>query len=317
MTRASSVRDPYTVLGVSRTASAEEIKRAYRELAKKHHPDRNPHDKKAEHKLKELNAANDFLSDAERRRRYDAGEIDASGQDTFAGFQQSFRDTPRARGSARRGQGARSFFDPSDFMSDDILGELFGGGMRGGKGREPASRDVNYTLNVPFVEATLGGKRSIRLADGKEVSLTIPPGTTDGTKLRLKGQGQAPRIGGTPGDAYIQIKVDPHPFFTRDGQDLHCEIPVSLTEAVLGATIRVPTLGGFVEMRVPKNANTGTKLRLKGKGVPAATPTGTPGDQYIRLSVMLPDTGTDDLADFLQGWKPGHAFNPRRKAGLE
>lgn len=317
MTR-SSVRDPYTVLGVSRSASAEEIKRAYRDLAKKHHPDRNQNDKKSEQKLKEINAANDFLSDPDRRRRYDAGEIDASGQDTFAGFNSGgFRDAPR-RGSARRGQGARSFFDPSDFMSDDILGDIFGGRTRGNRdsATAPATRDVNYTLNVPFAEATLGGKRSIRLADGKEVTLTVPPGTADGTRLRLKGQGQPPRFGGAPGDAYIQIKVDPHPFFKREGQDIHCEIPVSLTEAVLGATIRVPTLSGFVEVRVPPNANTGTKLRLKGKGVPAATHDGSPGDQYIRLSVMLPDAPDDALTRFLKDWKPGHTFDPRRKAGL-
>ena len=311
----SSVRDPYTVLGIGRPSSADDIKKAYRELAKKLHPDRNPNDKKAEAKLKEINAAYNFLSDADKRRRYDAGEIDANGQEKVFSYQRHSR--PHAR---QRGHGARNFFDADDFTTEDILNDIFGMGKKktasSSSAPEPnSSRDVNYTLKVPFEEAMLGGKRTIKLADGKEVSLAIPPGSEDATKLRLKGQGQPGRFGGAAGDAYILLSVDPHAFFIREGYDIKCELPVSLTEAVLGGAIRVPALGGLVEMKVPKHANTGTVLRLKGKGVPKTD--GTAGDQYVKLKIVLPDEMDDSLGEFLKKWKPGQHFNPRKKAGLE
>lgn len=332
----SSVRDPYTVLGVSRQASAPELKKAYHKLAKQYHPDNNQGDKKAEAKLKEINAAYEFLSDTDKRDRYDRGEIDANGQEKifvhpgYDGMGRSTRSNPFSRGSAgsdarsQQGSGARFFFDENDFTSDDIISEIFGGSRRAktssnAKQQQQASagRDINYKLTVPFIEATLGGKRSITLAGGKEVSLNIPAGTESGTKLRLKGQGEKQRGGGM-GDAYIEITVEPHPFLTRQGADIYCTIPVSLEEAVLGASIKVPTLSGMVAVKVPKNANTGTKLRLKGKGVPHKD--GTAGDHYITLSLVLPDQPDEELAAFLQKRADKRAagpFNPRKAKGLE
>lgn len=319
----STPRDPYVVLGVPRSASAEEVKKAYHKLAKQYHPDRNPGDKKAETRLKEANAAYGILGDKDKRQRYDSGEIDENGQEKSYSYQ-SYRPqgTHHAHGQSRPyGQGARSFFDADDFTSEDIINNLFGGGRgkRGGRTSHeeplPPGKDVNYTLQLPFIEATLGGKRSIRLSGGKEVTLSIPPGTIDGTRLRLKGQGVAARSGGPLGDAYIEITVTPHPLFKREGEDITCEVPVSLQEAVLGGTIRVPTLTGLVDVKVPKNSNSGTLLRLKGKGVPHKD--GNSGDQYVRLKVVLPDTPDDGLINFLKHWTDASGFNPRRKAGME
>lgn len=337
----SSIRDPYTVLGVSRQASAPELKKAYHKLAKQYHPDNNQGDKKAEAKLKEINAAYEFLSDTDKRDRYDRGEIDANGQEKifvhpgYDGMGRGTRGNPFSRGQtsgdsrsqqgrSQQGSGARFFFDENDFTSDDIISEIFGGSRRAKtsssthqQSHTSAGRDINYKLTVPFIEATLGGKRSITLAGGKEVSLNIPAGTESGTKLRLKGQGEKQRGGGM-GDAYIEITVEPHPFFTRHGADIHCTIPVSLEEAVLGASIKVPTLSGMVAVKVPKNANTGTKLRLKGKGVPHKD--GTAGDHYITLSLVLPDQPDEELAAFLQKRADKRAagpFNPRKAKGLE
>lgn len=315
----SSMRDPYLVLGLtSRSVSQEEIKKAYHKLAKLYHPDRHQGDKKNEAKFKEVNAAYDIIGDKEKRARFDRGEIDAAGreQDTFGsgGYQRSYTHSQRPRGA-----GARSFFDADDFSTEDIINDIFGGMRRGRNQRqqeEPLKpgKDISYTLKLPFIEATMGGKRSIQLAGGKEVSLTIPPGTVDGTKLRLKGQGISARSGGPTGDAYITINVEPHKLFKRDGNDIHVEVPVNLQEAVLGATIRVPTLSGLVDVKVPKNSNTGTILRLKGKGVPLAE---GPGDQYVRLKLMLPDQPDDSLIGFLKEWSSASGFNPRKKAGLE
>lgn len=311
----SSTRDPYIVLGVGRSASADEVKKAYHKLAKLYHPDRNQGDKKAEGKLKEANAAYAILGDKDKRARFDSGEIDADGQERVYNYQ-NYRQQQRPRS---QGFGARNFFDADDFTTEDIINNIFGGrGKQRGRAAEEEplkpGKDINYTLKLGFVEATLGGKRSIKLAGDKEVALTIPPGTVDGTKLRLKGQGVSARSGGPAGDAYIEISVEPHKLFRREGADIQVEVPVSLQEAVLGATIRVPTLTGLVDVKVPKNSNTGTTLRLKGKGVPLAAGA---GDQYVRLKVVLPDEPDDSLISFLKEWTEASGFNPRKKAGLE
>jgi DnaJ-class molecular chaperone len=319
-------RDPYDVLGISRSASAEEIKKAYHKQAKLYHPDRTQSDKKAEAKLKEANGAYEILGDKDKRHRFDQGEIDANGQEKVY----NYRPPPQPK----RGAGAKRYFEESDFTTEDIINDLFGGAKRtrGGFGGfagmgmggtsstgapEPAGggKDISYTLKLSFTEATLGGKRSIQLTGGKEVSLTIPPGTVDGAKLRLKSQGATARGGGVAGDAYITMQVEPHPLFKREGMDITCEVPVALEEAVLGATIRVPTLTGLVDVKVPKNSNTGTALRLRGKGVPKAD--GSAGDQYVRLKVVLPDQPDEGLIDFLRNWGSASGFNPRKKAGME
>ncbi len=322
------MRDPYTVLGIKKSSSADEIKKSYRDLAKKYHPDRNQGDKSAEHKLKEINAAYNFLNDAEKRRRFDAGEIDANGQETFSSYQQAYNYG--ANPSSRRG-GASHFFDENDFVSEDIINELFGARKRrsnpsygfessGFSSRTQTNttttRDINYTLSIPFIEAALGSKRTIKLGENEEVAITIPVGTESNTKLRLKGKGQKARFGNAAGDAYILLHVEPHTFFTKEGRDIRCEVPISLTEAVIGGSIRVPTLSGSVEMKVPAGTQDGAMLRLKGKGIPAST-TSAAGDQYVRLKITIPDTKDEELALFLKKWKAGLAFNPRKNAGLE
>lgn len=304
--------DPYTILGVSKSASADEIKSAYRKLAKKLHPDVNPGRKDIEHKFKEVTAAYDLLSDKEKRARFDRGEIDGQGQERgFAGggHQQWRRGKP--------GEDPFAHFGGMEGM-EDIFAQFMGGGRGGRRGagaaQQPRGGDVTYSLAVPFVEASLGGKRRVTLTSGKTIDISIPPATEDGHKLRLRGQGQE-GIGGA-GDAIIEIRVEPHPHFTRKDNDIVLEAPVSLPEAVLGATITVPTLGGSVAVKVPKGANTGTTLRLKGKGIPSPTAKGgEAGDMFVKLKIVLPEPVPGDLGDLVEKWAKKNAYDPRKKLG--
>jgi len=308
------VRDPYLVLGVPRSADADAIKKAYRALAKELHPDLNPGRDDVEQRFREVAAAYDLLGDADKRARFDRGEIDASGA--------ARADRPRGRAGGGRGGRARPegfSFDPDDLFSDLFrdragAGAAGGGGKAGGAG--PRGSDVTYSLTVPFVEAALGTRRRIALSTGKSLEVTIPPGTRDQQKLRLRGQGLAGLGGIPPGDAIVEVWVEPHPFFTREGADIHVEVPVSLNEAVLGASIRVPTVDGTVQVKVPPGSNTGTRLRLRGKGVADQETKGS-GDQYVTLKVVLPDPPDPALAELVEQWAKTGAYNPRRKAGLE
>ncbi len=311
------MKDPYKFLGLDKSASAEEIKAAYRKLAKKLHPDLNPGDSAIEQKFKEISQAYGILGDSDKRQRFDRGEIDASGQETAAaragsGFYRAYADG---------GQGnkyTRFEFGP-EFDVEDIFSDLFSrrGARRGA--------DVNYAVKVSFQEAALGAKKRIRLAAGKTLDVTIQPGTENGQTLRLKGQGRpgptktgrgkTGRGHAPAGDAFIRVEVVPHPYFVRDGRDIRLDLPITLKEAVLGASVQVPTIHGKVAMKIPPGANSGQSLRLKGKGVPAGK--GQPaGDQYVRLSVMLPDEPDEALKDFIEGWPGGDRYDPRRKAKL-
>ncbi|WP_114395143.1 DnaJ C-terminal domain-containing protein [Oleisolibacter albus] len=299
------MRDPYQILGVGRTASAEDIKSAYRRLAKQYHPDLNPGRADIEHKFKDVNAAYGLLSDAEKRARYDRGEIDANG-------------TERPDRSFRRAYAGAGPRDESFKFEDDPFADFFGTGKRrygSSAGVKAKGSDVAYSVTVPFAEACLGTRRRLQLSTGKSIDVVVPPGTRDQTKLRLKGQG-LPGLGGAgAGDAIVEVHVDAHPYFTRRDDDIHMDVPVTLQEAVLGATIKVPTLDGQVAVKVPKGSNTGTLLRLKGKGVPAAEGKGS-GDQYCRLVVVLPDRPDADLSAFVEKWAKNHDYDVRRKAGL-
>lgn len=304
--------DPYQILGVSKSASADEIKSAYRKLAKKLHPDLNPGRKDIEHKFKEVTAAYDLLSDKDKRARYDRGEIDAQGQERGFGGGDPFR------GAYRRGGRTGAQADPFTGFGgaegfEDIFAHFMGGGRRGASQQQSPQRggDVTYSLSVPFVDAANGGKQRVTLSSGKTIDVTIPPGTEEGHKLRLRGLGQEGPAG--TGDAIIEIHVQPHAFFTRKDNDIALEAPVSLPEAVLGATIKVPTLDGSVAVKVPKGANSGTTLRLKGKGIPAAK--GDAGDMFVKLKIVLPDPVTDDLSDVIEKWAKKHAYDPRKKLG--
>lgn len=315
-----ATRDPYSVLGVSRSSSADDIKKAYRKLAKLHHPDLKPGDAANEERFKEISAAYTLLSDSEKRAKFDRGEIDASGQERHAG----------PRGHAGRGRAYSGTADDSFFGGgggDDWFSDLFGGGRRrgaagasagGGSGTGPKVRgsDIAYSVTVPFVEAAQGTKRRISLSNGKSIDVSVPPGTENEQKLRLKGQG-LPGMGGMPnGDAIIEVHVEPHPFFTRQDGDIHVEVPITLNEAVLGATITVPTISGKVAVKVPPGANTGSVLRLRGKGVVSQS-AGTTGDQYVKLKVMLPDPPDAELVRFMEQWSKTRSYDVRKKAGLE
>jgi DnaJ-class molecular chaperone len=309
------MKDPYEVLGVPRTASDDEIRKAFRKLAKKHHPDLNPGDKAAEAAFKEIAQANDLLSDAEKRRRFDAGEIDASGQEMPPrGF---YRDQAGGMGGAkyRRSGGQEEFVDMGGIFSE-MFGQRrgFDHGGRGAEGFEGfdmSGLPVTYTLAVPFLVAARGGKQRVNLPNGRTLDLDIPEGAVDGQTLRLKGQGMPGSKGRPAGDAYVEIRVQPHAFFEARDNDIHIELPVTLAEAVLGGKVRVPTVGGPVMLNVPPGSNTGASLRLKGRGL-LDRKSGQRGDQYVKLKVVLPEQPDDKLKEFLQSWEGGRAYDPRK-----
>lgn len=324
------MRDPYTILGVTRSASAEEIKKAYRALAKAHHPDLKPGDAAHEERFKEISAAYTLLSDAEKRGKYDRGEIDASGNERGFEPRGGFRShSARGRGYARSGGEDGSFaFNADDFFNDMFgrrrttagggggFGSSTGNGGNTSSGPKAKGTDIAYSVNVSFLEAAQGGKRRISLSNGKSLEVAIPPGTEDQQKLRLKGQGLPGLGGGTPGDAIIEVLVEGHPYFTRQDGDIHIEVPVTLYEAVLGASIRVPTVSGPVTVKVPAGANTGSVLRLRGRGV-VSQKTKQTGDQYVKLRVVLPDPPDSELTHLVETWAKNRSYDVRKKAGLE
>ncbi|WP_454018605.1 DnaJ C-terminal domain-containing protein [Azospirillum sp. Marseille-Q6669] len=320
------MRDPYQILGLPRSASADDIKKAYRKLAKEFHPDLKPGNAANEERFKEISAAYTLLSDSDKRARFDRGEIDPSGQERHHGFGGRSRANAgrsRAYSGAGGGAGDDSFFGGEDWFSD-----LFGGGRRrggpgggaaggaAGGGSRSRGSDINYSVSVPFIEAAQGTKRRISLSNGKSIDVAVPPGTEDQAKLRLKGQGLPGAGGFGAGDAIVEVHVEAHPFFTRQGSDIHVEVPITLNEAVLGATIRVPTVSGPVALKIQPGANTGSTLRLRGKGVMNQA-TKQAGDQYVKLKVVLPDPPDAELVKFMEEWSRTRSYDVRKKAGLE
>jgi DnaJ-class molecular chaperone len=300
--------DLYSVLGVQKTASAGEITKAYRKLAKKLHPDLNPGDTVAEDKFKQISHAYSILKDPEQRGKYDRGEIDASGQERPQ--QQYYREYAGGPEGARYHSSA-GFEDIGAFS--DLFGEMFGGaaGMRGGRrgGGQFSMRgqDAQYHLDISFLDAVNGTKQRITLPDGGTLDVTIPAGVSEGQVLRLKGKGM-PGLGeGPPGDALVEVGVKPHPVFKREGNDIVVDLPISFDEAVLGGKVEVPTIGGRVAATVPAGSNTGQTLRLKGRGVKGK------GDQLVKLTVMMPETVDGDLKSFAEEWRKTHAYDPRGK----
>ena len=296
--------DPYKTLGVAPGATADEIKKAYRKMAKRLHPDVNPGNKKVEQQFKEATAAYDLLSDAEKRRKFDAGEIDENGNPRgFGGWNSSARSYGGA-GGARRGPRADVGID--DSFADDLFRDFFNFGKGPRTGVKMRGADVTYKTEVAFLEAARGAKKRLTLSDGKTIDITIPAGTEDGQTLRLKGQGLPGQGGASNGDAYVEIAVKSHPYFEREDDDILLECPISLSEATLGGQITVPTIDGMVALKVPKNSNTGTQLRLKGKGI-TDPKTGQRGDQYVRFVVVLPKQIDADLEQAIERWARTHA----------
>jgi DnaJ-class molecular chaperone len=303
--------DPYKVLGIARTASQDDIRLAYRALAKKHHPDLNPGNARSEEQFKSVSAANEILSDVEKRGQFDRGEIDAAGQARPP--DSSYRDYAESQTGHRYGRsGSRSRgWSPDDI--DEMFGSMFGEhgfGRDAGRGR---GGDQHYALETDFLTAINGATQRLTLPDGKSLDVKIPPGTEEGQILRLRGQGGTGVSDAPPGDALIEIHITPHRLFRRDGDDIRLDLPISLTEAVLGGPVEIPTPGGPVRMRIPPHSANGSELRLKGRGVPAHGRRAK-GNLLAKLVIALgpPDAA---LEDFLRTWKPEPAFDPRHAMG--
>ncbi|WP_066824991.1 DnaJ C-terminal domain-containing protein [Sphingomonas mali] len=306
--------DPYTLLGVSRTATEADIKKAYRKLAKELHPDRNTDNPKAAEKFSQVTSAYDLLSDKDKRARFDRGEIDGDGNPAAPFGYGAGGGGPQ--GGFRADFGGEQAGDFSDLFEGLFGGRGraggAGGGFAGGFGRRPQPKGANvaYRLTVPFTDAATLAPQRITLADGKTIDLKLPAGVESGTQMRLSGKGQ-PGPGGN-GDAIVTIEVQPHRFFTRDGDDIRIDLPISLSEAVLGASVRVPTADGAVMLTVPKGSTSGKTLRLKGRGFHKKG--GGRGDQLVTLMVDLP-VDDDALVEFVQGWKDKDR-NPRGNLGV-
>jgi DnaJ-class molecular chaperone len=303
---------PYEVLGVKPDASAEEIRKAYRKLAKELHPDLNPGKPAAEARFKAVTAANDILSDPEKRARYDRGEIDETGAERP---RYSYR--PHAEGAQGWKYQPQGEMDIGDL--DDLFAMFGRGGRRtgrAGEGFQMPGPDRHFTLTVDFPLAATGGKQRLALSPGEWLDVTVPPGIEDGQVLRLKGKGGAGFGGGPAGDALIEVHIEPHPSFRRAGDDIHVELPVSLAEAVLGARVPVPTVTGPVTMTIPAGSDTGTRLRLRGKGIHRRRRGAeTIGDEYVTLKVMIGASGDPELAEFIKRWAEEHPTDPRRAMG--
>ncbi len=299
------MKDPYDILGVQRSDDAAAIRAAYRKLAKRHHPDLNPGKPEAAETFKEISAAYELLSDADKRGRFDRGEIDAAGNEVFndRAFYRDFGDSP----------GRQRYSTSGGFTQDDIdafFSQSFGARGRGEGPHHFTARgsDARYMLTIGFLDAANGTLRRIALPEGRTLDVRIPAGVEDGQVLRLKGQGM-PGIGGGPqGDALVEIAVAPHPLFRRQGDDVVIELPVTLQEAVVGATLEVPTIRGKVRLTIPPGSGSGTRLRLRGRGI-------REGHQFVQLHVVVRPGDEPELAAFLKDWKPRNGFDPR--AGLE
>lgn len=302
--------DPYKELGVARSASADEVKKAFRKLAKDLHPDKNPGDKAAEERFKRVTAAFDLLGDKDKRAKFDRGEIDADGREQFRGFGGGGAQPGGGQGGfsgfgGAGGPGGRAGFENID------LDELFG--MFGGQGRQrgardftPKGQDVRATLEISLEDSITGATRRIQFSDGRTLDVAIPKGAGDGQVIRLRGQGAPGRMG-EAGDALIELKIAKHPLYRREGADLEMDLPISVPDAVLGGKVTVPTPEGKVSMTVPAGSNSGKVLRLKGRGGHSG---GKRGDLLARLVVTLPEPQDEALTKFAEEWRTKRPYKP-------
>lgn len=317
------MRDPYDVLGVPKSASAADIKKAYRQLAKKYHPDRNMDDAKAKERFAEINTAYEIVGDEKKKAQYDRGEIGPDGKPRgFEGFGAGpggYTRNWRTSGAGPGGEthfefnyggpgGGASGFDPSDLFAD-----LFGGRRRA-QATPTRGDDVIATATVPLETIARGGSARVILPSGRTLEVKIPAGVEEGRQIRLRGQGQPGLRGGEPGDALVTVKVAPHPYFRMDGRDLRLDLPVTIYEAALGAKVQTPTLDGKVELAIPAGSNGGRVLRLRGRGLPA-TDGKRAGDLYVSLKIMLPEEPDVDFDARMKELRNRHGYDPRRKMG--
>jgi DnaJ-class molecular chaperone len=329
------MRDPYSVLGVAKSASEGDIKKAFRQLAKKYHPDQNKDDPGAQQRFSEVNQAYEIIGDKDKRAQFDRGEIDAEGKQKFQsrGFDgfSGFEDFGAAGGSRGfRSSGGAAGGGGFDDILNDILGG-FGsrGGARGSAGpgasgfsgaggakarRSSPSKGANADLiaAVSLEDILNSGKAQVTLPSGKTVNVTLPKGVVEGEKIRLKGQGHPGDQGGPAGDALIEVRFKTHKLFDVKGSDLHLDLPITLYEAILGAKIRTPTLTGAVNLTIPENTSSGKTMRLKGKGLP--TKNGGHGDLLVKIQIMLPPHGDDELDTLMKAWRE---ITPYRVRGPE
>jgi DnaJ-class molecular chaperone len=317
------MRDPYTILGVTKSSSADEIKKAYRKLAKKFHPDQNKTDPKAKEKVAAANSAYEILGDEKKKGQFDRGEIDAEGKPRgFEGFGAGAGGPGGFRRQAGPGgfehfefnagaggpRGGAAGFDPSDLFEG-----LFGGRGRAGartKQAPPKGDDVAGTVTVSLEQAALGGDSRVILPSGRMLDVKIPAGMEDGKQIRLKGQGNPSPYGGEAGDAMITVRVARHPFFKIEGRDLRLDLPITLYEAVLGGKVEARTLTGAVELTVPPNSSSGRTLRLRGKGLPASGANAA-GDLLVSLRIALPDASDPELEALMKRWRDTKTYKPR------
>jgi len=298
-------QDLYAILGVKRSASNDEIRRAYRKLAKDLHPDQNKGNAKSEEQFKKVSAAFAVLGNPEKRKRYDAGEIDSMGNERANPF---YRDY--ASGGGMRGDGGFEGLHGAGEFSD-LFGDLFG--RRGPSGAfTMRGMDYRYNLEISFLEAVNGVKKRVQFPDNETLDISVPSGVESGQTLRLKHKGGPGAGRGEPGDALIELKVTPHPLFGREGDNITLEVPITLDEAVLGARIDVPTIDGRVTVSVPKGASSGQVLRLRGKGVKNSR-SGVQGDQLITLKIALPANVDGELERFMREWGHKHPYDPRTR----
>jgi DnaJ-class molecular chaperone len=294
---------PYKTLGIARDASEKDIRRAYHKLAKQHHPDLNPGNTAAEERFKAIASANELLSDPDKRGKFDRGEIDASGQERAP--QPSYRDFADGEPGRRY---SRAGPHPGSWNTEN-LHDIFGSMFEEANTRPIPGRDQLYSLEVAFLDAVNGATRRLTLPNGAGFDVKIPAGTEEGQVLRLRGKGDAGRNSGAPGDVLIEVHIASHAYYQRDGQDLRLELPVTFAEAVLGAQVEVPTPAGPVRMRIPPHSDTGAKLRLRGRGVPAHG-SHPAGDLFATLRLVVGPVDAT-LETFLRDWTPEHPVNPR------
>lgn len=308
--------DPYAALGLTKAATADEIKKAYRKIARTDHPDLNPDDASAEVRFKDAGRSYDLLKDPEQRRRFDAGEIDATGAEQAPrGYYHEEARTAQnpytqSRGpQSRQSSGGNPFGD--GFDAEDFFAQFArrGGGSGEGSGDIPG-QDAQYRLEVPFLDAANGTKTRITLPNGAALEVAIPEGARDGQTLRLRGKGQLGFGTGKPGDAYITLQVTPHPDFEHDGDDIVTVLDIAIDEAILGGKVRAQTIAGAVNVNVPPGASSGQTLRLKGRGLKGRS---NRGDQRITLRIVTPSSIDEELKHFMEEWRKTHAYDPRTR----